>query len=78
MTNKAPTASERLGNRPAKKSSKTAVIPTKRDQAGASNIERRLREVELLLDVAHRMAGYDTLDDVLNALLPPNVLPCGN
>jgi len=69
MISKPPTASERLANRPRQKSSKTVERSAQRNQPAASNIERRLREAELLLDVAHRMAGYDTLDDVLNALV---------
>jgi adenylate cyclase len=31
--------------------------------------QRRLRQVELLLDVSRRMAAFDTLDDILNALV---------
>jgi len=69
MISKPPTASERLANRPRQKSSKTVEGSAQRNQSAASNIERRLREAELLLDVAHRMAGYDTLDEVLNALV---------
>ncbi|MCG2584506.1 GAF domain-containing protein [Massilia sp. TS11] len=30
---------------------------------------RRLREVEMLLEVSRRMAAYDTLDEILNALV---------
>jgi adenylate cyclase len=30
---------------------------------------RRLRQVELLLEVSRRMASYDTLDEILNALV---------
>jgi adenylate cyclase len=30
---------------------------------------RRLRTAELLLDISHKMAGFDTLDEVLNALV---------
>ena len=69
MISKPPTASERLANRSRQKSSKTVEGSAQRNQSAASNIERRLREAELLLDVAHRMAGYETLDDVLNALV---------
>ena len=40
-----------------------------------SETRRRLRYAELLLDVTRRMAGYSTLDEVLNALVdmrPPS------
>jgi len=47
-----------------------------RGPAGASRAKappggerRRLREAELLLEVARRMAGYETLDEVLRALV---------
>jgi adenylate cyclase len=40
------------------------------DDAGPSRAEkRRLRQVELLLEVSRRMAAYDTLDDILKALV---------
>ena len=39
--------------------------PLERDQEG----RRRLRHLELLLEVTRRMAGYGTLDDVLQALV---------
>ena len=44
---------------------------TARPLSGATDKEakRRLREVELLLEVTRRMAGYGTLDEVLNALV---------
>ena len=38
---------------------------TDRDQEG----RRRLRHLELLLEVTRRMAGYGTLDEVLQALV---------
>jgi adenylate cyclase len=37
--------------------------------AEAGELRRRLRHAELLLEVTHRMAGYGTLDEVLNALV---------
>jgi len=40
-----------------------------RTRATASDSLRRLRTAELLLEVSHRMAEFDTLDDVLNALV---------
>ena len=45
---------------------------TKRKKSGGNDDaqqRRRLRMAELLLEVSHRMAEYDTLDDVLNALV---------
>ena len=39
--------------------------PTERDQEG----RRRLRHLELLLEVTRRMASYGTLDEVLQALV---------
>src|SRR5438105_1200050 len=53
----APGATLAMDSRPAPKSA----------QSGGER--RRLREAELLLEVARRMAGYDTLDDVLRALV---------
>ena len=41
-----------------------AKLPTE-----AAELRRRLRHAELLLEVTHRMAGYGTLDEVLNALV---------
>jgi adenylate cyclase len=52
-----------------------ATKPTRRKQSaekgdpGGSDQRRRLRHAELLLEVTHRMAGYDTLDEVLRALV---------
>ncbi|MYM67762.1 GAF domain-containing protein [Pseudoduganella sp. FT55W] len=43
---------------------------TASDQQPALNAQRkRLRQVELLLEVSRRMAAYDTLDEILNALV---------
>jgi len=39
------------------------------DAAAAGTQRRRLRQVELLLEVSRRMAAYDTLDEILNALV---------
>jgi adenylate cyclase len=47
---------------------KTPVNAALKPLASGSE-RRRLREAELLLDVAHRMAGYDSLDEVLRALV---------
>jgi adenylate cyclase len=46
----------------------TARIPSGlADTAGAQR--KRLRQVELLLEVSRRMAAYDTLDEILTALI---------
>ena len=45
---------------------RAGVRPAK-SRAGGDR--RRLREAELLLEVARRMAGYDSLDEVLRALV---------
>jgi adenylate cyclase len=37
--------------------------------ASAGAQRKRLRQVELLLEVSRRMAAYDTLDEILNALV---------
>ena len=42
---------------------------TKPAAAAPGGDRRRLREAELLLEVARRMAGYDSLDEVLRALV---------
>jgi len=43
---------------------------TKPDAEQSSTLQRsRLRRAELLLDVSHKMAEFDTLDEVLNALV---------
>jgi adenylate cyclase len=47
-----------------------ATPPTrKKPTAEGSDARRRLRHAELLLEVTRRMAGYGTLDEVLNALV---------
>lgn len=40
-----------------------------KDDRGAGTQRKRLREAELLLEVTRRMAAYDSLDDVLRALV---------
>jgi len=49
----------------------TAAPPPTRKKPAAegSDTRRRLRHAELLLEVTRRMAGYGTLDEVLNALV---------
>jgi adenylate cyclase len=50
----------------------TAKVASKKTKPLADNgaqQRRRLRTVELLLDISHKMAEFDTLDDVLNALV---------
>ncbi len=46
------------------------VSPPLRSRAAAdTGHKRRLRQVELLLEVSRRMAAYDTLDEILGALV---------
>ncbi len=56
-----------------KRTGEDAEAPLPKDQAGAPAIDRRerrrLREAELLLAVTRQMASYDTLDEVLRALV---------
>ncbi|MDO8813172.1 MAG: GAF domain-containing protein [Gallionella sp.] len=50
----------------------TAKVASKKTKLLADNgmqQRRRLRTVELLLDISHKMAEFDTLDEVLNALV---------
>lgn len=69
MINKALIRSERRSSKSRQVFSKMAIAETKGDKTRSSSVDRRLREAELLLKVAHRMAGYDTLGDVLNVLM---------
>jgi adenylate cyclase len=46
-----------------------AAGSTRPGKAAAGGERKRLREAELLLEVARRLAGYDSLDDVLRALV---------
>jgi adenylate cyclase len=60
-----PRRSARNGS--AQEASGTPATRTARPRAGGER--KRLREAELLLEVARRLAGYDSLDDVLKALV---------
>jgi len=42
---------------------------TEKTERGGTEQRRRLRHLELMLEVTRRMAGYDTLDEVLRALV---------
>src|SRR5581483_4989423 len=46
-----------------------SVVRSASRNENAGGERRRLREAELLLEVARRMAGYETLDEVLRALV---------
>lgn len=52
---------------PASRSRSAAATSASASAAGAQS--RRLRQAELLLEVSRRMAAYDTLDEILNALV---------
>ena len=49
--------------------SSTSPRPKKQTPPEVADTRRKLRHAELLLEVTRRMAGYGTLDEVLNALV---------
>ena len=62
----APKPRRAARNGGAQEGMETAAPRTARPRSGGER--KRLREAELLLEVARRLAGYDSLDDVLKAL----------
>ncbi|MBI5437904.1 MAG: GAF domain-containing protein [Nitrosomonadales bacterium] len=52
-----------------KQTAKAAPKKAKQPANNGTQQRRRLRTAELLLDISHKMAEFDTLDEVLNALV---------